>query len=389
MRNYLRTGTGSGNSGGFLLRAFLLVAVLAATDSGRAQDSGQKARIKDIASIEGVRDNQLVGYGLVVGLRGTGDSSQTVFPSQTLVSVLQRMGVTVPQTGSNSASNMQVKNMAGVFVVATLPPFSPPGSKIDATVSSAGDARSLEGGILLMTPLYGPDGQIFAQAQGALVLGGYVAASGGNSRQLNHPTVGRVIGGALVERQVPFDLKQLNTIDVVLNDADFHTAEQMAVAINRELGESRANALDSRQIEIHPKSDEDRAALIDRVESVEIDVFPKARVVVNERTGTVVIGGKVRLQPVSILHGGLSVNVISRTEISQPGPLSSGTTQVVQQTQVEAQDRPVNRIDLKEGATVEDLVQELQRTGAGARDVISILQAMKEAGALEADLEVL
>jgi flagellar P-ring protein precursor FlgI len=381
--------TDDARSGQLLAIALLILASLVAAASGRAQVSAEKARIKDIASIEGIRDNQLVGYGLVVGLRGTGDSSQTVFPSQTLVSVLQRMGVTVPQTGSNSASNMQVKNMAGVFVVATLPPFSPPGAKIDVTVSSAGDARSLEGGILLMTPLYGPDGQIFAQAQGALVLGGYVAASGGNSRQLNHPTTGRVIGGALVERQVPFDLKQLNAIDIVLNDADFHTAEQMAAAINKALGKARANALDSRQIEIHPEPDEDRAALLDKVESVQVDVFPKARVVVNERTGTVVIGGTVRLQPVSILHGGLIVNVISRTEVSQPGPLSSGTTQVVQQTQVEAQDRPVNRIDLKEGATVEDLVQELQRTGAGARDVISILQAMKEAGALEAELEVL
>jgi flagellar P-ring protein FlgI len=389
MRNSVKTRTARRNSRSFLLKVLLFFAALVGLNFCGAQDSGQKARVKDIASIEGVRDNQLVGYGLVVGLRGTGDSSQTVFPSQTLVSVLQRMGVTVPQTGSNSASNMQVKNMAGVFVVATLPPFSPTGSKIDVTVSSAGDARSLEGGILLMTPLYGPDGQIFAQAQGALVLGGYVAASGGNSRQLNHPTVGRVIGGALVERQVPFDLKQLNTVDVVLNDADFHTAEQMATAINRALGGTRASALDSRQIEIHPETDEDRAALIDKVESVEVDVFPKARVVVNERTGTVVIGGKVRLQPVSILHGGLSVNVISRTEVSQPGPLSSGITQVVQQTQVQAEDKPVNRIDLKEGATVEDLVQELQRTGAGARDVISILQAMKEAGALEADLEVL
>jgi len=389
MGNSLRIRTGSGRSGRLVLKALLLLAVLAATVPGRAQGSAQKARIKDISTIEGVRDNQLVGYGLVVGLRGTGDSSQTVFPSQTLVSVLERMGVTVPQTGSNSASNMQVKNMAGVFVVATLPPFSPPGSKIDVTVSSAGDARSLEGGILLMTPLYGPDGQIFAQAQGALVLGGYVATSGGNSRQLNHPTTGRVIGGALVERQVPFDLQQLNTIDVVLNDADFHTAEQMSAAIDRALGGARANAVDSRRIEIHPAPDEDRTALLDRVESIEVDVYPRARVVVNERTGTVVIGGTVRLQPVSILHGGLSVNVISRTEVSQPGPYSSGTTQVVEQTQVQAQDRPVNRIDLKEGATVEDLVQELQRTGAGARDVISILQAMKEAGALEAELEVL
>lgn len=350
---------------------------------------GQPARIKDVATIEGIRDNQLVGYGLVVGLHATGDSSQTVFPAQTLVSALQKMGITVPQTGSNSASNMQVKNMAAVFVVATLPPFSRPGSKLDITASSAGDARSLEGGILLMTPLYGPDGQIYAQAQGALVLGGYMAASGGNSKQMNHPTTARIPGGALVERSVPFDLKQMQTVSIVLNDADFHTAEQMALAIDRVLGTTRAHAVDSRRVEVAPLPNEDVAGLLDKVEGVEVEVYPRARVVVNERTGTVVIGGTVRLQPVSILHGGLSVNVISEVKVSQPGPMSSGTTQVVQQTTVQAQDKPVNRIDLKEGATVEDLVQELQRTGAGARDVISILQAMKEAGALEAELEVL
>ena len=365
------------------------VAVALATVISRAETPGQLARIKDVATIDGIRDNQLVGYGLVVGLRGTGDSSQTVFPAQTLLSVLERMGITVPQTGSNSASNMQVKNMAGVFVVATLPPFSQPGYKLDITVSSAGDARSLEGGILLMTPLYGPDGQIFAEAQGALVLGGYMAAAGGNSRQMNHPTTARIPGGALVERSVPFDLKQMHTVTVVLNDADFHTAERMASAIDLAIGAGRARTVDSRHVQIAAKPDEDIASLLDQIESVEVEVFPRARVVVNERTGTVVIGGTVRLQPVSILHGGLSVNVISTTEVSQPGPLSSGSTQVVQQTSVQAQDRPVNRIDLKEGATVEDLVQELQRTGAGARDVISILQAMKEAGALEADLEVL
>ena len=364
--------------------ALALAAVLA-----HAESAPQLARVKDVASIEGIRDNQLVGYGLVVGLRGTGDSSQTVFPAQTLISALERMGITVPQTGSNSASNMQVKNMAAVFVVATLPPFSRPGYKMDITVSSAGDARSLEGGILLMTPLYGPDGQIYAQAQGALVLGGYMASSGGSSRQMNHPTTGRIPDGALVERPVPFDLKQMHTVSVVLNDADFHTAEQMAAAINRTLGSARAHAVDSRRVEILAKPDEDIAALLDRVEDVEVDVYPRARVVVNERTGTVVIGGTVRLQPVSILHGGLSVNVISETKVSQPNAYSTGTTQVVQQTTVQALDKPVNRIDLKEGATVEDLVQELQRTGAGARDVISILQAMKEAGALEADLEVL
>ncbi|HEY1901624.1 MAG TPA: flagellar basal body P-ring protein FlgI [Terracidiphilus sp.] len=349
----------------------------------------QKARIKDVATIEGIRDNQLVGYGLVVGLHGTGDSSQTVFPAQTLISALERMGVTVPQTGTNSATNMQVKNMAGVFVVATLPPFSRPGFKMDITVSSAGDARSLEGGILLMTPLYGPDGQVYAQAQGALVLGGYIATGGGSSKQVNHPTTARIPGGALVERSVPFDLKSMHTVSVILNDADFHTAEQMAGAIDQALGAARAHAVDSRRVEIQLMPDEDVAELLDRVEAVEVDVYPRARVVVNERTGTVVIGGTVRLQPVSILHGGLSVNVVAETEVSQPSPGSSGTTQVVQQTTVQAQDQPVNRIELKEGATVEDLVLQLQRTGAGARDVISILQAMKEAGALEADLEVL
>ena len=368
--------------------ALLVFAVLTVTPSA-AQNAGQLARVKDVATIEGIRDNQLIGYGLVVGLRGTGDSSQTVFPAQTLLSVLERMGVTVPQTGANSASNMQVKNMAGVFVVATLPPLSQPGNKLDVTVSSAGDARSLEGGILLMTPLYGPDGQIFGEAQGALVLGGYMAAAGGNSHQMNHPTTARIPDGALVERPVSLDLKQMHTVTVVLNDADFHTAERMAAAIDRTLGSPRAHTIDSRRVEVPTKPDEDVAALLDQVESVEVEVYPRARVVVNERTGTVVIGGTVRLQPVSILHGGLSVNVITTTEVSQPGPLSAGTTQVVQQTSVQAQDKPVNRIDLKQGATVEDLVQELQRTGAGARDVISILQAMKEAGALEADLEVL
>ncbi len=217
---------------GFAGWVVLAWALVAASVPAGAEDAGRLARIKDVATIEGIRDNQLVGYGLVVGLRGTGDSSQTVFPAQTLISTLERMGITVPQTGANSASNMQVKNMAAVFVVATLPPFSTPGYKVDITVSSAGDARSLEGGILLMTPLYGPDGQIYAQAQGALVLGGYMASAGGNTKLSNHPTTGRIPGGALVERPVPFDLEQMHKIGVVLNDADFHTAERMAAAIN-------------------------------------------------------------------------------------------------------------------------------------------------------------
>jgi flagellar P-ring protein precursor FlgI len=367
----------------------LFVILLQCLASCASETTGSLARVKDVATIEGIRENQLVGYGLVVGLRGTGDSSQTVFPAQTLLSVLQKMGITVPESGSRGSNNMQIKNMAGVFVVATLPPFSRPGNKLDVTVSSAGDARSLEGGILLMTPLYGPDGQVFAEAQGALVLGGYMAAAAGSSRQMNHPTTARIPDGALVERAVSFDLKHLQSVTVVLNDADFHTAERMASAIDKVVGSERAHAIDSRRVVIATNLEEDIAALLDKVESAEVEVYPRARVVVNERTGTVVIGGRVRLQPVSILHGGLAVSVIATMQVSQPAPFSSGTTQVVQQTSIQAQDRPVNRIELKEGATVEDLVQELQHIGAGARDVISILQAMKEAGALEADLEVL
>ena len=376
-----------------LWRALACIALLVGVALGRGlceKKAGEQAvRIKDVTTIEGIRDNQLVGYGLVVGLLGTGDSSQTVFPAQTLISALERMGITVPQTGSNSASNMQVKNMAAAFIVATLPPFSRPGYRIDVTVSSAGDARSLEGGILLMTPLYGPDGQIYAQAQGSLVLGGYLEASGGSSRRMNHPTTGRILGGALVERPAAFDLKELRTVGVILNDADFHTAEQMADAMNHVLGGMRARAVDSRRVEINLQSGEDTAELLDRVENIEFQVSPRARLIVNERTGTVVIGGSVRLQPVSILHGGLAVSVISTVQVSQPASLSSGSTEVIQQAVVEAKDKPVNRIELKEGATVEDLIQELQKVGAGARDVISILQAMKAAGALEADVEVI
>jgi flagellar P-ring protein precursor FlgI len=306
-----------------------------------------------------------------------------VFPVQTLISTLQRMGVNVPTTGS--ANTLRVQNMAAVFIAATLPPFAEPGTKLDVTVSSAGDARSLNGGLLLMTPLYGPDGRIYAQAQGPLVLGGYAAAANGNAKVVNHPTTGRIPGGAMVERAVPLDLSRLPSLSILLNDADFRTAERMADAINNEFKRPLAHATDSRRIDLRPRQGEDLPALLARVEAVEVETFPRAKVVVNERTGTVVIGGDVRLQPVSILHGGLVVNVISDVAVSQPGPFSNGATQTVQETRVQAQDKPVNQIMLKRGATVDDLVQELQGIGASARDVISILQAMKEAGALEAD----
>lgn len=345
------------------------------------------ARVKDVATVEGVRDNQLVGYGIVVGLRGTGDSTQTVFPMQTLVSTLERMGVNLQQ--SPQLNTIRTQNMAAVFISATLPAFARPGNKLDITVSSAGDARSLEGGLLLLTPLYGPDGQIYAEAQGPLVLGGYAVASNGNLKQYNHPTTARVPDGAMVERAVPLDLTRMRNLSLLLNDADFRTAELMAAAINKDMAKPMAHAVDSRRISLAVDPGEDIPALLAQVESVEVETYPRAKVVVNERTGTVVIGGDVRLQPVSILHGGLSVNVVTEYQVSQPNPFGQGTTQVVPQTTVQAQEQPANRIELKQGATVDTLVENLQQIGATARDIISILQAMKEAGALEAELEVL
>lgn len=368
----------------FFLQLFILKAWSAVPGSVQR---ARMSRVKDVATVEGIRDNQLIGYGIVVGLRGTGDSTQTVFPIQTLVSTLERMGINLQ--GSAQLSNMRTQNMAAVFVSATLPAFTRPGNKVDITVSSAGDARSLEGGLLLLSALYGPDGQIYAEAQGPLVLGGYAAGANGNLRQYNHPTTARVPDGAMVERAVQLDLSKMRSLSLLLNDADFRTAEQMAAAINKDMARPMAHAVDSRRIALEVQPSEDIPALLAQVEAVEVETYPRAKVVVNERTGTVVIGGDVRLQPVSILHGGLSVNVVTEYKVSQPNSLGQGTTQVVPQTTVQAQDRPANRIELKQGATVDDLVENLQQIGATARDIISILQAMKEAGALEAELEVL
>ncbi len=363
--------------------ALLLVATLMQGQGTKPNSGERRARVKDISSVEGIRDNQLVGYGLVVGLQGTGDSQQTTFPTQTLAAMLLRMGVSVP------ATSIRVQNLAAVFVSATLPPFSRPGTKLDITASSAGDARSLEGGLLLLTPLYGTDGKIYAQAQGALVVGGYSVSANGNTKQVNHPTTARVPYGAMVERALPMEIGERGSFSLLLDDADFKSAESMADAINMELGRPAARAHDSRRIELEVAKGEDVPELLARVEAVEVSIYPRAKVVVNERTGTVVIGGNVVLQPVSILHGGLAVRVVTEFKVSQPGALSAGSTQVVPDTKIEANDKPVSRIELKQGATVDDLVRSLQTIGASARDVISILQAMKAAGALEAEIEVL
>ena len=361
----------------------LMAASLRAMASDEVVAKPSLARIKDIASIEGIRENQLVGYGIVVGLAGTGDSQQTSFPVQTLVSTLLRMGVSVP------ASSIRVQNLAAVFVSAALPAFADSGTKIDVTASSAGDARSLEGGVLLMTPLYGADGRIYAQAQGPLVVGGYTVSGNGSSRTMNHTTTARIPLGAMVERAAPTNLGDLRVFNLLLNDADFRSAETMSAAVNQEVHGVTALAKDSRHVQLQIGPGEDVSAMLALVEAIEVPFYPRAKVVVNERTGTVVIGGTVTLQPVSILHGGLAVTVVTNYGVSQPGPLSSGTTTTVAETRIDAKDKPVNKIELREGATVEELVRDLQQIGATARDVISILQAMQAAGALGAEIEVL
>jgi flagellar P-ring protein precursor FlgI len=363
-----------------ILSAWLVFLALAA----HAEDTVHSALIRDIASIEGVRENAVFGYGLVVGLKGTGDRQQTVFTTQTLMNVLSRMGVQL------SGGSIMVKNVAAVFVTATLPPFATPGSKIDVTVSSAGDAASLEGGLLLLTPLYAADGQVYAAAQGPLTIGGYRAGSGVNSKQVNHPTVGRVPGGAQVERDSSVDLERMGLLTILLSEPDFSTAEQVAGVINREMHGVAAKVRDSRRIEIeHGLEAGDVPGLLAHIENLSVEVHRRARVVINERTGTIVMGREVRLGAVSILHGSFSIQVTTNFAISQPQPLGAGQTKVVPETNVQAEETESRRIELTEGASVELLVNGLQKIGATSRDVIAILQAIKAAGALDADLEVI
>ena len=366
------------------LMVFWLVLLALCHNTAFADESGHTALIRDIATVEGVRENAVLGYGLVVGLKGTGDRQQTVFTIQTLANVLQRMGVQIPP------ATVVVKNVAAVFVTATLPPFASPGTRLDVTVSSAGDARSLEGGMLLLTPLYAADGQVYAAAQGPLTLGGYSAGGGGNSKQLNHPTVGRIPEGGVVERDSSVDLEKMKVLNVLLSEPNFSTAEDVAAAINGNLHNVTATVKDSRRIEVERGPEErDVPALLARIESLSVEVRRRARVVVNERTGTVVMGRDVRLGAVSILHGSFSIEVATKLAVSQPEGLSQGETKVVPETSVKAEEGASRRIELNEGASVDQLVNGLQKIGASSRDVIAILQAIKAAGALDADLEVI
>jgi flagellar P-ring protein precursor FlgI len=362
----------------------LLLVFLAFSAAG-AQEKARGARIKDITTVEGVRDNPLVGYGMVVGLNGTGDRRQTLFSTQTLANILQRMGVQVP------ASAVRVNNVAAVFVTATLPPFARPGMRVDVTVSSIGDAKTLEGGMLLLTPLLAADGRVYVIAQGPLILGGYSAGLRGNSRQVNHPTMGRIPDGGIVEREVSVNLRQLSSVSLLLREPDFATARDVAAAINRELAKESAKAVDSRRVEITEIATAVDAVpqLLARVGSLQVTVRRSAKVVVNERTGTIVLGRDVTLGPCAILHGNLAIEISTDYLVSQPEPLSKGQTAVVPQTDVSVKETPAQTFQLREGATVEDLVRGLHAIGATARDIVAILQAIKAAGALDAELEVL
>ena len=349
--------------------------------------SAQGSRLKEIASLEGVRENQLIGYGLVVGLAGTGDKRQTVFSAQSVTNLLEKMGITVSPTA------LQVKNVAAVIVTATLPAYAQPGTRIDVTASTLGDAGNLQGGQLLMTPLKGADGQVYVVAQGAVVTGGFVAGRGGNSQTVNHPTVGRIPNGAIVERSAP-TANTTSRIRWQLRQADFTTAARIAEVINKRFskdGVPLAKAENAATIVVDTPGlySAKPVEFISEMENLTVEADRKARVVMNERTGTIILGKEVRISPAAILHGSLSVEVQTSLHVSQPNPLSNGETAVTPETNVGVKEDKAKNIVLKQGATVEELVRALKAIGSTPRDVIAILQNLKAAGALEADLEVI
>lgn len=350
-----------------------------------AAESVHKVLLRDVTQIEGVRDNQLVGYGLVAGLSRTGDTQQTFFTVQTLANALTRMGVQI------APGIVVVKNVAAVFVTANLPPFSRPGMKLDVTVSSVGDAKSIVGGVLLLTALRASNGQVYAEAQGPLVIGGYSEGIAGNTRTVNHPTVGRIVNGGIIEREAAVDLSRFRIVSLLLLNPDFAAARDAAEVINKEFGKTIATALDSSRIDVNVAESGEPSVpiLISRVQALSINSRSPAKVVVNERTGTIVMGGDVRLSPVSVIHGSLTIDVQTALIVSQPAPFSGGVTQTVPQTTVSVNDPPAQSIQLQEGANVDELIKGLHAIGATSHDIIAILQAIKAAGGLEADLEVI
>jgi flagellar P-ring protein FlgI len=343
-------------------------------------------RLKDIASLQGTGSTPLIGYGLVIGLNKTGDRRQTIFSAQTLANMLERFGVSVP------ALQIKVENIASVLVTTELPPYARPGARLDVTVSSVGDARSLQGGTLLPSPLRGSNGEIVALAQGPLSIGGFGGGTGGNSVQVNHLTVGRVPSGALVQVGSGATLGIMDELVLTLRDPDFVSASRVAQAINRDLGVVAAHVLDpgtvSLQVPVTYRTNV--SELMARIDVLSVDTDAVARVVINERTGTVVVGGHVRLGPAAVAHGNLSVMISTKLEVSQPSPLArTGETQVIANETVKVKETSNQLVTLEEGTTLDAVVRGLNALGASPRDIIAIMQALKAAGALRAEIVIL
>ncbi|MFZ6644195.1 flagellar basal body P-ring protein FlgI [Undibacterium sp. TJN25] len=344
-------------------------------------------RLKDLAGIQGVRQNQLIGYGLVVGLDGSGDqTTQTPFTVQSVVNMLQQMGVSLP-----AATSLQLKNVAAVMVTTSLPPFAQPGQALDVTVSSMGNAKSLSGGTLLLTPLKGVDGQIYAMSQGNIVVGGVGASANGSSAQVNHLSVGRISAGATVERAVASPLGQGNLVHLELNTTDFSTASRVVDAINRRFGPETAAALDGRVIQVRaPVANDQRVSFLGNLES--IDVTPaqmQAKVILNARTGSIVMNQAVTLDSCAVAHGNLSVVINTDNAVSQPNALAGGQTAATANSTISINKEAGQLVVLKAGASLAEVVKALNAIGAKPQDLLAILQAMKASGALRADLEII
>ena len=343
------------------------------------------ARIKDIADIGGVRYNQLIGYGLVVGLNGTGDKKGTEFTIHSVASMLTKMGITIDPALIN------VKNVAAVVVTAKLPPFAKKGSRLDVLVSSIGDATSLQGGTLLLTPLMGPDRRVYAVAQGPISIGGYMGGEGGDNVQKNHTTVGRISDGAIVEREIKMDFNRQDKIMITLHEEDFTTAVRMAKTINKYYSRNIAFPEDARTIVLTVPEEytNNVVELVANIENLGIQVDTPAKVVINERTGTIVMGENVQISTVAVAHGNLTVQIKTQLEVSQPGPFSKGETVIIPQKEVSVKEQKGRLILLKKSVTVEEVVRALNSVGVTPRDLIAILQAIKAAGALQAELEII
>ncbi len=366
-----------------LLRVLLAMAVLCSMVPAHA------LRIKEVAAVQGVRSNQLTGYGLVVGLDGTGDqTTQMPYTTQAMQNYLQNIGISLPPS---AAGQLQLKNVAAVIVTAQLPAFAQPGQMIDVNVSSMGNSKSLKGGMLMVTPLRGADGEIYALAQGNLAVGGSGASSGGSKVQINHLSAGRIPQGAQVERSVPTPLHEGDSITLGLNASDFQTAQHVAQAINARMGAGRATAIDGRTVQVQaPTAPGERVGFIAQIEELPLETMvPAAKVVINARTGSVVLNQAVTLGPCAVAHGNLSIIISSRPVISQPNPLSQGQTVVSQQSDIQINQEPGNIIQVPPSAQLTDVVRALNALGATPGDLLAILQAIKAAGALNAELEVI